>query len=268
MAKALRVGIVPTYPESPLLSFRGAGECNMRKERKIRAGLLRRKSGTLVLETTEPRSLHLQSPHTPRKDSPSTMVRVTLRFDPSDENFLPPRLGYLVTTLKIWTFFGSCARQQFPTKRIALDDTSQGMHLRHRALSRRCMSSVKWMKQCRRGLHTSLSSGSSQPEQDLILEPSQAYEGNSFYVARIWAPISLPLDESFVPSFHSCLLSRVYSLRMSLSVNDGGIVGGSVDLNVPIQVTSEGSVVSRLATGIDGYRGVEHSTDTLWHPRV
>jgi hypothetical protein len=51
-------------------------------------------------------------------------------------------------------------------------------------------------------------------------------------------PIRLPTKKySFVPTFHSCLISRTYTLALSLSLQTAGL-GGSIDLRVPMQISA------------------------------
>jgi hypothetical protein len=44
-----------------------------------------------------------------------------------------------------------------------------------------------------------------------------------------------------VPTFHTCLISRVYGLHVGLSLN-GQPLGSSVTLKLPVQICSEGSM--------------------------
>ncbi|KAL4903453.1 hypothetical protein BDW74DRAFT_40560 [Aspergillus multicolor] len=56
------------------------------------------------------------------------------------------------------------------------------------------------------------------------------------YTATLLVPVTLPKDKSFIPTFYSCLISRVYSLRFQLSVQ------GSPEpfrLKAPMQIAAE-----------------------------
>jgi hypothetical protein len=54
-------------------------------------------------------------------------------------------------------------------------------------------------------------------------------------------PITLPLTKNFLPTFHSCLISRIYCLSLHLSIHAPGVSDPSVHLKVPIQIAAEGS---------------------------
>lgn len=76
-----------------------------------------------------------------------------------------------------------------------------------------------------------------------IPEPSSSYAGAHFYTAEVLVPISLPRHKTFTPSFHSCIVSRAYTLDLTLSYHTPGtnVSTPSVLLKVPLQISSEGS---------------------------
>jgi len=84
-----------------------------------------------------------------------------------------------------------------------------------------------------------------------------AMSSGVYWTAKILCPISLPTTcHTFVPTFHSCLLSRIYAIDLSLSLSGtsssssnpvGGFGGGgtSIHLKVPVQVSAEGNKDAR-----------------------
>ncbi|KAL4886286.1 hypothetical protein BJY04DRAFT_213817 [Aspergillus karnatakaensis] len=56
------------------------------------------------------------------------------------------------------------------------------------------------------------------------------------YTATLLVPVTLPKDKSFIPTFHSCLISRVYSLDFQLSVQGAS---STVKLRAPMQIAAE-----------------------------
>ena len=104
-------------------------------------------------------------------------------------------------------------------------------------------------------------------------EASTTYNGGAYYVARILVPIELPANKAFVPTFHSCLISRTYSLGLSLSTNSA--FGGNLDLKLPIQVAASPSlrndsprpsIASLASVDVDDY--AESSVDDFFEPRT
>lgn len=76
-----------------------------------------------------------------------------------------------------------------------------------------------------------------------IPEPPAKYSGSHFFTTSLVIPLALPKNYTFVPSFHSCIVSRNYVLDMELSYKIIGATGGtpSIRLKIPIQVSSEES---------------------------
>ena len=248
-SKARRIRVVPVASEQPPLDVHQEdGEYIMRKEKTVRKGMLKGKLGTLVMEAQQPQSLQMRSYHNP--DSQTTiMAKIMLRFDPIDANLPPPRLGNLSSKLRVTTFFASTARHTFPTKLVSLLDLSQGLHTEHLNLSSRCMTNVEWTERDpvepqtleRRDSATSTRS----MDTGTIPEASASYKGGSYYTAHLLVPVTLPANKAFVPTFHSCLISRVYALKLDLSTSNVSI-GPSMELKVPVQISSEGLVSDEI----------------------
>ena len=247
-SKARRLRVIPAIEEQPPLDVHQEdGEYTMRKEKSIRKGVLKGKLGTLVMETVQPHALRMKSYNNP-DERLNTMATIMLRFDPLDDNLPPPKLGNLSSKLKVTTYFASTARHNFPTKSVSMFDLSQGLHTEQMSLSSRCVANVEWEKVdssnpqtlARRDSATStcsLDTGS-------IPDPSENYRGGSFYTARLIVPVMLPGNKAFVPTFHSCLISRTYALKLDLSLSSVGF-GPSMELKVPVQISSEGLVTDQ-----------------------
>ena len=242
-SKARKVRVVPAVDEQPPLAVGGddaESEYVMRKEKTIRKSVLKGKLGTLVMEAAQPQSLRLRAPGQPESRT-TIVVTVMLRFDPTDENATPPRLGSMSSKIKVLTTFASSARYNFPNRNLLMLDLSQGLHTEQLNLSSRCMANVEWRKVDptkpatieRRDSACSMTAGETP-------QPSSTYKGRTYYTARLLVPVSLPTNKAFVPTFHSCLISRIYQLKLDLGLHTAGIVP-SMELKVPVQVSSEGN---------------------------
>ena len=241
-SKARRLRVIPAVEEQPPLHVQKEdGEYVMRREKTVRKGLLKGKLGSLVMEAGQPSALHIKSYDNPEARS-TTMATVMLRFDPLDGDVPPPKLGNLSSKLKVTTFFASTARHAIPAKNASLLDLSQGIHAEQLNLSARCMANVEWQKQDPSNPLTQVRRDSAMSTGSLELgttpEASESYKGGVFYTARLLVPVHLPANKAFVPTFHSCLISRIYALKLDLSVSSVGI-GSRMELKVPLQVTSE-----------------------------
>ena len=245
-AKAKRVRIVPAFDEQPPGFSCDPGEHVFRKECKVKSGLLQGTSGTLVIEADEPPSLRLQSPNAERKGRVSTWATIKLRFNPMDENVLPPRIRHVATTLEVVTFFTSTAYRNFPLKSVVRNDTNHGLHSTTRTLSRHSIGHVEWLRQNKSCEDALGYSGPPLVAQDDIFNANQEANTRSYFTTEVPVPIILPSDQTFVPSFRSCFLSRAYSLGLRLSMVGGGMTSNKLELKVPIQIVVDGDKGSQL----------------------
>ena len=250
---ARKVRVVPAVEEHPPLDVRGdcTDDYKPRSEKSLRKGFFKGKLGCLVAEADQPKSLRLPSVRAKRNTPVTTMARVNVRFDPADESIQPPNLGSLATKLKIATFFASVPMKEIPIRSSDFHYSSiKGLYVDMMNLSSRCIGSAQWEKYpqastIRRDSALSTVSGPAK-----IPDPSAAYKGHSFYIASLLVPITLPRTKVFMPTFHSCLISRVYALDFYLSTSGTGLKS-SMHLKVPIQISSEGNPHNRPSISED-----------------
>ena len=276
-SKKLR--IIPAVPEAPPLNAEGGlkDDYRLRKEKGIRKGIFKSKLGHLVMESLQPTSLRLP-PLRSESDCPvTTMATVNVRFDPADESCQPPRLNTLEAKLKIATFFASIPMQEIPGKSSDFHYSSvKGIFVDALNLSSRCLANQGWVK------HSSSSTpgtpvrrdsawSSSSASNHNIPLPSSAYNGKTFYTARVVVPISLPKgNKIFVPSFHSCLVSRVYALDLylSLSTPSTSVSDPTLHLKLPIQVSSEGNPDAQPTISADEANAIaSREANDFFNPR-
>ncbi|KAF2427278.1 arrestin [Tothia fuscella] len=249
-----KLRIKPVFEEQPPLDIDGISDeyCH-RQEKSIRKGVFKGKLGRLVIEAGQPKSFRLPA-LPPGAELPpiSTMAKVVLRFDPAEEHSPPPRLSSLSSKIKVTTFYASVPRRDFPDRASSLTDMSAGYISDMISLSSMCVASVEWKKHeswespvTRRDSALSTASALTMNSNTLsaavIPDPSASYHGKLFYTATILVPIFLPKTKHLVPTFHTCLISRVYGLHLSLSTH-GSPFGPSLSVRVPVQISSEGSV--------------------------
>ena len=241
-AKKLR--IIPAMEEQPPLDVTIEGDSRydykMRREKNIKKGTFKGKLGRLVVQSTQPHSLKLPYARGPDADcSPITMTTVDVRFDPIEETSPPPGLNTLQAKLKVATFFTSVPMDEIPMKSSEFHYSSvRGIYVETLNLSSRCLSNIEWQK------HTSSASSPLNRRDSGIPDSSEAYNGGSFYTAKVVVPISLPKgNKVLVPSFNSCLVSRIYALDLYLSINtpNATVTDPVIHLKLPIQVSSEGN---------------------------
>lgn len=241
-SKKLR--IIPAMEEQPPLDVIVEGDdrydYKMRREKSIKKGTFKGKLGRVVVQSAQPQSLRLPYSKGPDADcSPTTMATVNVRFDPIEESSPPPGLNTLQAKLKVATFFTSVPMDEIPTKSSDFHYSSvRGIFVETLNLSSRCLSNIEWQR------HTSSTFNLLSRRNSGIPNPSEAYNGGSFYTAKVVVPVSLPKgNKVFVPSFNSCLVSRIYALDLYLSINtpNATVTDPTLHLKLPIQVSSEGN---------------------------
>ena len=266
-----KVRIIPAADEQPPLIVVESeeGDYVLRKTKDLKKGMFKGKLGRLTMETAQPKSLRLPSPNTKSSCSTTTMATVNLRFDPAEESSQPPRLGQLWNRLKVATFFGTLPMRDFPTKAtVGTYDSQRGLFVETLNLSSRCVESAQWERHTcslpstpiRRDSGFSTISASSIPE----------IAGRLFYTAKILVPITLPKNKTFTPTFHSCLVSRIYALDFSLSVHTPGatVSAPTMHLKVPLQISSATNIVARPEISpAEAHAIAAREADNFFNPR-
>lgn len=258
-SQSLRLRILPAKDEEPPMNVpEDDDDYTLRKEKDVRKGLLKLgKIGRLVAEASQPRSLQLHPLRSTDTSPVTTFTTISLRFDPACPDQLPPSLGNCTTKLMISTCFGASAFPWIPRKKGSnVWDTYRGSYSEPLDLSSRCISTVQWER------HESLASDSETNTRQASTDSSrsaslsitkfpassQSYiPGNPFWTARVSVPISLPPNKVFVPSFHTCIISRLYSLEVSISylAPNPSIITPRVTLKVPIDIAAKGNPNAR-----------------------
>jgi hypothetical protein len=238
------VRIVPNVSEQPPVHILGNTDYTLRSEKSIKKGLFKGELGTLVIEAEQPRSLRLPKSYDPEGSVVSTVATVKLRFDPADKKSHPPRLGSLRRKLKSTTFYTTSARIDLPKKKDVIFDHKQGSYSVDVGLSSCCMGSVAWTPQRERTpeVEQLARRESSLSHQGIPKYPSPStnYKGQNFWTAEIVVQVALPKNKQFVPTFHGCLISRVYSLNLSLGIHSARVGLAYVELELPLQISSGG----------------------------
>lgn len=249
-----KVRVKPAFEEQPPLNIDANDEYRARQEKTVRKGLFKGKLGTLTAQTAQPKALVIPGARSTGNHPINTRAKVLLRFDPSEEHSTPPPLGQLKTSLKVSTYYASCPRHTFPARSSLGYDLTQGVYSESLSLSNMCIASAQWEKHPASAnpvcsdILARRDSGISDCSNDVadtfhtgIPPASKHYKHGSFYTASVLVPITLPNNKNFIPTFHSCLISRVYGLSLHLSAHAPGVTDPSLHLKVPIQICAEGS---------------------------
>ncbi|KAF7587043.1 hypothetical protein BBP40_007839 [Aspergillus hancockii] len=222
---AKKVRIVPVVEEEPPLVVADDGEeYRLRDEKQLKTGFTRKTRGSLVAVASQPEPLQLHPAYSGPTSDVSTNATVHLQFNPAGDE-QPPQLGSLCSKLRVSTFYTITPWADFPTSSYA-DSLGRHHYTTTVPLSSLCMGSPRWIKHF--GAKASQASTSATAGND------------TYYTTTLIAPITLPATKTFVPTFHSCLISRVYAVDVSISYHTlkASLLAPTLSLRLPIQVTS------------------------------
>ncbi|KAJ6095086.1 hypothetical protein N7467_002599 [Penicillium canescens] len=268
-AVAKKIRVIPAVDEEPPVEIPPNSSLCTRKEKSVKRGTLRGKLGRLVAASSQPKPIQLLPPSCEPKDTVSTVATVNLRFDPiADEK--PPRLGSMTSKLRANTFFSSSPWEDFPSSTgMPFAQIGRGLYTENVHLSTMCVESAQWTKQStndslRRGSTDSSSSAGSVGSTG----PSSEFAGNTYYTASVVIPITLPKSKAFVPTFHTCLMSRTYALDLSLSYHTpaANVITPTISLSIPVQFTSQTKYAESLKSSL-GVTVTQEELDEFFHPR-
>jgi len=245
-----KVQIIPAVAEAPPMNIRVADkDYVLSKTKSLKKGMFSGKLGKITVSAEQPGALVIPSPTATTATQPTTMATVKLRFDPYDASSQPPRLGGLKTKIKSTTFFSTRPAVDFPAhfSQQVHFETTRGIYDTSVPINSRCVESVAWTQQCsspaysRRGSSTSTSSSDDCPSDNPHTPGTK--ENNTYYTARILVPITLPASKHWIPTFHSCILSRAYCIDLSLTIHTPGtgVPASTVSLHVPVQIAADGN---------------------------
>jgi hypothetical protein len=254
-----KVRVKPAFEEQAPLNIDSNDEYRPKQEKTVKKGLFKGKLGTLTARTMQPKPFNIPGARTSENRPITTVAKLVLRFDPADESSAPPVLGSLHTKIKVSTFYASSSRDNLPSRTHVAFDMSQGVYAEDVALNSLCISKAKWEKQTatsnpvpeplmRRDSGISDCSTASDTANAFatgILPPSSSYRSGTFYTAQILVPVTLTEKKNFIPTFHSCLISRTYTLSLQFAAQGGP----NMHLKVPVQICADGS-----DTGIENAR--------------
>ncbi len=268
--KSRAVRVIPASEELPPLSVNEEGnEYVLRKQKGLRKGFFRVRLGCLSMEAAQPKSLILPPPRSQLSEVPSTTATVVLRFDPINERAFPPRLGQLVSKLRVDTHFTSKPARSIPSKDTKIFDPHRGCYSESLLLSSRCMESARWHKGDSISPSRRVDSSTTIPSPPRS-EPSSPNPIKPFYTTALLVPVTLPAGKGLVPTFHSCFVSRVYVLELSLTAytSDSRLSAATLTLRLPLQIAAAGGLGLATADGSGAGAGVEVEVGDYFRPRT
>ncbi|KAJ5621407.1 hypothetical protein N7528_006190 [Penicillium herquei] len=265
---AKKIRIIPTMEEEPPIDTSGHTYYRTRNEKTVKRGFLRGKQGQMVAEAVQPKPIRLLPLKCEPCETVSTVAKVQLRFEPvGDEQ--PPRLGSMTSKMKSSTFYGCNPWEDFPSQSngVPFSQVGQGLFNESITLSTMCVESAQWEKHSLSDIERRDSVNSTV--SDIPTSPSASFSGDTYYTASLVIPVSLPNSKVFVPTFHSCLMSRVYSLDLNLTYHTPGanVLTPSINLRLPVQIITQQKGIDSVKASL-GVVVTQEEVDEFFRPHL
>ncbi|OJD17772.1 hypothetical protein AJ78_02181 [Emergomyces pasteurianus Ep9510] len=252
------VMLFPTQePQPPLCTADFPGDYTLSRSAVLRTGMVFRRLGRLSVETVEPAPLEMS-----RKSSgTSTAIHLTLKFRESRKvrskcESMPPTLDFGVISLKLkqMTFISVAPQRRLPATHDVLMSSVMVKDTKIINEQSRKMRFSPWVRSGWREKHG---------ERPV---PPKNQEKRTWEMTTTLI-FTYPDGKCPAPTFNSALVSRRYSVRISLHLE--GVYHGPLELEIPLQIIYKADGQSRLSNG-DGLTnfGAAPSHETLTLQRV
>ncbi|CAK7212447.1 hypothetical protein SBRCBS47491_001466 [Sporothrix bragantina] len=297
------IRILPASQVDPPLAVSSTDRAyKLQSSKTLRKGLFARsKLGRVTASAGLDESAPQPTPFVLRPDgiaaSPTTAT-VQLYFDPARPDVAPPRVTSVSAKLTAHTHYSTSAINTFPnlgdwarTDNIAME--RRGTYTTSVSLLNKSLKGFQWEAKVDTGrrdsgycssdsgdahdMTTGGGSGSPTATSPRRLSPSQKDATGLVYAAQLIVPLELPTQKrTFLPTFHSCIASRTYSLQLSVSMapassssstTSSSSTGSAttVSLSVPIQVVvgdaNEMLYMGQVVPGADSQYQYQQYTD-------
>ncbi|RDA86773.1 hypothetical protein CP532_6345 [Ophiocordyceps camponoti-leonardi (nom. inval.)] len=270
--------VLPALPEDAPLDITPRDErYNLSKWKTIRKSLFSAKAGKLIVKASQPGAIML----TPDAHSASTsVVRLALEFHPASLHHAPPKVSFVSGKLTSATFFGAAPTDLLPNlgSRSVYTANPSLSYTTTTSLFSRSLVGMAWHQRSTAGRRDSGYSSLSVDEDASETDCSDARDGRRAercpirHSSLVEIPFTIPMSNRklFLPTFHSCLISRTYTLHVSLSV---GPANAAVNLAIPLQIGVDAVHQPNLTDGLPSFETAmaedeEAEADAHLQPRI
>ncbi|CAG1990197.1 unnamed protein product [Fusarium graminearum] len=263
--------VIPMLPEQPPINISTFNsQYRLFQTRKIRRNLVGAKEGILEVSTTQPRPMTLNLDHLQASES---QLAIDLEYVSLSQRRTPPDIRIKSAVIETVTSFSLGRVGYLPDHDDTMSSTISGVApwVASHPLLLQGVTEVNWEKaangipspeQERRAsepiriapdcARTMTSPSTTRSSIDKDYSQSEAL----IYKATMTQPFMLPTEKLlFLPTFHSCMVSRTYRIRITLATKAHGT---TVSLVLPFQITSEGRT-----TAYDPILPVYYDSDSM-----
>ncbi|GAO16615.1 uncharacterized protein UV8b_01481 [Ustilaginoidea virens] len=260
------IRVLPAFSEDPPLEISPLDDrYALSKSKTIRKNFVASKLGRLTATTAQPKALML-SPD--GHAAGGTLCRIKLAFESSGSHVLPPKINAISGKLVTHTYFDISSMTRLPNlgNCSACELPCPYQYTTSNKLFTLAMADcIDWKEEA---YHASweefMFPSTVPPERRASAATCPEGVGNpKRLVSEIDVRFSLPEDSRvvYLPTFHSCHISRAYTLDLAISV---GQTFTTLSLAVPLQIGVEAfhplqrSAVPQLEAEVSFARGQDH----------
>ncbi|KAL6401789.1 arrestin [Ilyonectria robusta] len=203
------INVLPYLPEEPPLSIDKVNfQYALEKTKKVRKNLFSSSEGRITATAMQPKAVNLDSDG---YGSSESTVLIDLTFEPLFSSARPPEINTLSASLQTQTWSRQAPSVNYPNMSLLRDAYTDHTPL----FSRRQVQAV-WTPSMKE------SKGDDSSEA-------------TPYSTKVRVPFKLPLSRKmFLPTFHTCLVSRTYKIDLALAVGNS-----TLRLTVPLQIAMQ-----------------------------
>ncbi|KAI1132316.1 arrestin [Nemania abortiva] len=245
------IKVIPMVAEDAPLSITKQDKMYvMSKTKRLRKSILSSKLGKLTVSANQPAAAMIS---TDGHCITPTTAQLDLVFEPTSNESQPPKIVGVTSKITAVSYYSAGGINQYPNLRDwarSFGGDGRGAYTSSVPLPATPVENAAWHQhltaQARRdsgydsGAHSESDHSPNGRQDSSSGHDSRTRNGKGapyYYAAKVQVPVQLPASKKqFVPTFHSCICSRVYVLWMTVTLS--ALVGTSstVTLGVPLQV--------------------------------
>ncbi|QPC69304.1 hypothetical protein HYE68_000056 [Fusarium pseudograminearum] len=245
--------VIPMFPEQPPINISSFNsQYCLSQTKTIRRNLVGAKEGILWVSTAQPRPMTLNLDHLQASDS---QLAIDLEYVSLSTRRTPPEIRIKSAVIETVTGFSVGRVGYLPDHDDAMSSTISGVApwVASHPLLLQGVREVNWEKVTDTSPLAEPERRASEPIQVApdtartqtppsttrsSIDKDYSQSEALIYKTTMTQPFTLPTEKLlFLPTFHSCMVSRTYRIRITLATRAHGT---TVSLVVPFQISSEG----------------------------
>ncbi|KXJ95190.1 hypothetical protein Micbo1qcDRAFT_157024 [Microdochium bolleyi] len=272
------INVLPqTFEDAPLSISPTDTIYAMSKTKTLRKNILSAKSGKVTVSATQPPAAMVSADG---RSAADTSVCVDLQFDPATADAIPPKVAITAAKVTAHSYWSASGVQTMPNLGDGLRSPADGRGSYPGAANLAITAPVhdnSWKQHLPQQARRDSGYGSeTASDSDNTRSGSKNGKKTSLmhHSTRVQVPVKLPTDKKmFIPTFHSCIVSRVYVLNLNVTLTTGAGSTVHTTLAVPLQIgvmPPDNNQAAADATGLPTFEAAtqDAEVDAFLRPRV